>query len=408
MPGLQHFASCRRHLQYHRRPAQLPERAAHRGCGCPNLPGVQHNFSSRIFIELRADAFNTVQLEMRLQFWDVTFSRAHFLCIALLSAFGAYASSTFTNPLLHVGPDPWVIYDNGFYYYTNTTASNVTLWKTRDITDLRHAEKKIIWTPRPDKPYSQQVWAPELHKLGDTWYVYFTADDGKDANHRLYVLKDRSPDPFSDDWKIVGTVKGLQDHWSIDATVFDNHHDEYIVWSGWPGDAPGVQDLYIAKLKTPTKVKGKRVLISQPEYDWERFGNVNEGPEILSHDSKLFLIYSASGCWTDHYALGMLVASSDSNLLDPKSWTKIDHSVLSSSPEAHAFGTGHNTFFKSPDGTQDWILYHANPDPNQGCDGHRSPRAQPFTWNADGLPNFGTPVPVHQPVEKPSGTPEPQ
>lgn len=337
----------------------------------------------------------------------MTFRRALVLWLSVLGALGAHASSTFTNPLLDSGADPWVTYDNGFYYYTNTTGSNVTLWKTRDITDLRHAEKKVIWTPKLDRDYSQQVWAPELHKLNATWYVYFTADDGGDANHRLYVLRDLSPDPFSDDWKLAGTVKGLQSNWSIDPTVFEEHDHEYIVWSGWPGDAPGVQDLYIAELKTPTKVKGKRVLISQPKYDWERFGLVNEGPEILKHDSKLFLIYSASGCWTDHYALGMLVASADSDPLNPNSWTKIDHPVLSSSPEAHAFGTGHNTFFKSPDGTQDWILYHANPGPNEGCGGQRSPRAQPFSWTADGFPDFGAPVPVDQPIEKPSGTSEP-
>ncbi len=43
--------------------------------------------------------------------------------------------------------------------------------------------------------------------------------------------------------------------------------------------------------------------------------NVNEGPEILKHNNKLFLIYSASGCWTDTYALGMLSAGADADLM---------------------------------------------------------------------------------------------
>ena len=29
-------------------------------------------------------------------------------------------------------------------------------------------------------------------------------------------------------------------------------------------------------------------------------------------------------------------------------------------------------------------------------------RIQRFTWNADGTPNFGTPVPLGQPLEKPA------
>lgn len=336
----------------------------------------------------------------------MAFKTQRFLLL-VACVFQLYADSTFRNPLLHNGPDPWVIYDNGYYYYSNTTASNITLLKTRDITDLRHAQRKVIWTPPPGEPYSQQVWAPELHKLNGTWYMYFTADDGNNANHRLWVLEDKSPDPFSDSWQLLGPVKGLGSHWAIDPTVFENKNRPYIVWSGWPGNGPGVQDLYIAPLKTPSRA-GKAVLISTPQYDWERFGNINEGPEILKHDSKLFLIFSASGCWTDHYALGMLVASDDSNLLKAKSWKKIDHPMFSSSPEAHAYGTGHNTFFKSPDGTEDWILYHANPEPNEGCDNHRSPRAQPFKWTADGFPDFGTPVPIHEPIPKPSGTPNPQ
>ncbi len=321
-------------------------------------------------------------------------------------ALSTYASSTFTNPLLPSGPDPWVILNNGFYYYTNTTETNITLWKTRDITDLEHAQKRVIWRPPPNGPHLRDLWAPELHKLNGEWYVYFTADEGTNTIHRLWVLENISLDPFKGRWELKGLVQGLQDRWAIDPTVFQDRHREYLVWSGWAAKAPGVQDLYIAQLKTPWKVQGKRAVISRPQYSWERFGDINEAPEILKHDSKLFLVYSASGCWTDHYALGMLIASEGSNLLDPASWKKLDHPVFSSSPAAHAFGTGHNAFFKSPDGKQDWILYHANPKANEPCGNDRSPRAQPFTWTRDGLPDFGVAVPLNQPLLKPSGTPD--
>ncbi len=64
-------------------------------------------------------------------------------------------------------------------------------------------------------------------------------------------------------------------------------------------------------------IEGKRVRISSAVYDWEKHGdlndpynpphvNVNEGPQILKNKKKLFLIYSASGCWTENYSLGML------------------------------------------------------------------------------------------------------
>ena len=64
---------------------------------------------------------------------------------------------------------------------------------------------------------------------------------------------------------------------------------------------------------------------------------------------------------------------------------------------------GHNTFFKSPDGTEDWIIYHANSSASGACDMSRTPRIQKFTWNADGTPNFGEPVSTGADLAVPSG-----
>lgn len=206
------------------------------------------------------------------------------------------------------------------------------------------------------------------------------------------------------------------DKWAIDATAFENdapggRHQKYLLWSGWEGDNDGQQNIYIARLKNPWTVEGPRMMVSHPEYAWETVGdlpgrhvNVNEGPEILVHDGKVFLIYSASGCWTDRYELGEMEASAGADLMDPASWHKRDQPVFVEDPEHGAFGPGHNGFFTSPDGKQNWIVYHANPEAHEGCGNMRSPRAQPFTWNADGSPRFGVPTAVGEPMPKPSGT----
>jgi hypothetical protein len=73
---------------------------------------------------------------------------------------------------------------------------------------------------------------------------------------------------------------------------------------------------------------------------------------------------------------------------------------------SNAYGPGHNGFFKSPDGTEDWIIYHARNLPNGGDGNARNPRIQRFTWNTDGTPNFGEPVPINTPLKRPSGAPE--
>jgi len=100
----------------------------------------------------------------------------------------------------------------------------------------------------------------------------------------------------------------------------------------------------------------------------------------------------------------MLTATNDKDLLDPNSWTKSDHPVFKQSPENSVYAPGHNSFFKSPDGKEDWILYHANSRPGLGCGKDRSPRAQKFTWNKDGSPSFGIPVKEGAEMPMPSGT----
>jgi len=325
------------------------------------------------------------------------------LLTLLLVAALLHAQQTFTNPLLPSGADPWSIYKDGYYYYTNTTGHNITIWKAKSIAALAKAEKKVVWTPPKTGPYSRELWAPEIHFLQGKWYVYFAADSGNNVDHRLYVLENKSPNPLEGEWVLKGKLATPDDKWAIDGSIFENKGQLYLIWSGWEGDNNGQQNIYIAKMKNPWTTEGKRVLLSAPTYEWEKHGdindptgvthvNVNEGPEVLKHGNKLFLIYSVSGCWTDYYALGMSVTTDDKDLMDAASWTKHDQPVFKQSPANSVFAPGHNSFFKSPDGKEDWILYHANSKPGEGCGEHRSPRAQKFTWNADGTPNFGEPI----------------
>ncbi len=324
---------------------------------------------------------------------------------------------TFTNPVLPTGPDPWVEYKDGLYYYMNTTGTNLTVWRTRSMADLKSAEKKVVWTPPSSGPYSHDIWAPEIHFLSGKWYIYFAADAARNRTHRVWVVENPSPDPFQGEWTLKGKVSDASDKWAIDPSAFEDQGRLYVIWSGWEDDENGTQSIYIARMKNPWTVEGPRARISTPEYPWEKVGDVdqkiqpgdpphidvNEGPEILKHGDKIFLVYSGSACWTDYYALGILEATSGSDLMNPAAWKKWSKPVFQQSPEAGVYATGHNSFFKSPDGKQDWIIYHANSLPGQGCGAHRSPRIQLFTWNADGTPNFGVPVGSGIAIPRPSG-----
>ncbi len=326
-----------------------------------------------------------------------------FYGLLLLSvSLSAQTERTFANPLLPAGADPWTIYKDGFYYYTHTFGNRIVLWKTKSIADLKTAQQKTVFTPPPGTLYSKQVWAPELHHINNKWYLYFAADSGRNEDHRIWVLENSAKDPLQGEWVMKGKVADPSDKWAIDASVFRHRGQWYMVWSGWEGDTNGQQDIYIARLKNPWTIDGKRVRISSPTHVWERHGTlndpsnprhvaVNEGPQFLTHGNKVHLVFSASGCWTDNYALGVMSADANSNLLDSLSWTKHPEPVFQTSAENGVYAPGHNSFFTSPDGKEDWILYHANGAPGQGCGRNRSPRAQRFTWR-NGLPFFGEPI----------------
>ncbi|WP_354335701.1 glycoside hydrolase family 43 protein [Pedobacter sp. CG_S7] len=316
--------------------------------------------------------------------------------------------NTFTNPLLTSGPDPWVIQKNGFYYYMHTLGNRIVIYKTKTLSKLNNATKKIVYSASASGPDSRNIWAPELHFLNNKWYLYYTAGSSGDlATQRMFVLENSNEDPLQGAWVNKGQIKDDKaDFFAIDATVFSKDGTNYIIWSGHISKTDNTQRLFIAKLSLPWKMATSRVEIATPTYEWEKIGSpdVNEGPEILiSPKGKVFLLYSASGCWTDDYSLGMMSLKNKGNPMNPADWTKSSLPVFTKKPENGAYGPGHNGFFKSPDGKEDWIIYHANAEPDLKCNNERSPRMQKFTWNADGTPNFGEPVKINTPILNPSG-----
>ena len=318
------------------------------------------------------------------------------------------ADTTFTNPLLPSGADPWVIQNDTTYYYMNTLGDHLAIWPTGKMSALGGAQPVTIWLPPASGLYSKDIWAPELHLFDGKWYMYFAADDGNNANHRIYVLENDAADPLSASWTFKGKVSdSTADRWAIDASAFDYNGKRYLIWSGWADTVNVAQNIYIALLADPITIVGQRVLISSPTLSWEQQGtppSVNEGPEaLINPGGQLFITYSASGCWTDNYCLGLLTLRQGGDPLNPADWTKSPNPVFSTDGASGAYAPGHNGFFMSRDGTQSWLIYHANSTAGEGCGNARSPRMQPFTWNADGTPDFGLPAKIDSSMKVPAG-----
>ena len=320
---------------------------------------------------------------------------------------GVTADTTFKNPLLPSGPDPWVLQNDTTYYYMNTLGNRLAIWATGKMSALGRVQPVTVWTPPAAGPYSKDVWAPELHYFDGKWYLYFAADDGNNNNHHIYALENDGANPLSAAWVFKGEVTDSSNRWAIDASAFDYNGKRYLIWSGWQDTVNVEQDIYIAQLSDPVTVTGHRVLISAPTLPWERQGAppaVNEGPEALINPAgQLFLTYSASGCWTDGYCLGLLTLRPGGDPLNAADWTKSANPVFGTAGTSGAFAPGHNGFFTSRDGKQSWLIYHANSSALQGCGNARNPRMQGFGWNADGTPNFGVPAKIDSMMKVPGG-----
>lgn len=313
------------------------------------------------------------------------------------------ATGTFTNPILPSGPDPWITRSGRDYYYTNTQGDRITLWRTTDIADLAHAEQRTVWRPPADGANAHSIWAPELHRIHGAWYIYYsaTASGYKDDAHRgVFVLENDSADPMTGSWIDRGRINTA--HPGIDGTTFEEGGKRYFVYSPYVGS---VSMLAIARMESPWTLSAGEQLIARPDKPWERADGraILEGPEFLrGPKGDLFLTYSAGPCWSDDYALGLLHASPGADPLDPSAWSKSAKPVLAKAN--HVYATGHNGFFTSPDGTQNWIVFHANSQAGMKCTAKRAPHIQPFGWTSAGWPDFGKPIAEDTPIELPAGT----
>ncbi len=281
------------------------------------------------------------------------------------------------------GDDPYVVEHDGSYYYC-WSEGGVKVAKIKNLDNIVKSGGKQVFSSGGGY---HNVWAPELHYVDGSWYIYVAMCQGTTENsaHRMYVLKGTSQDP-TDPFRLVGKLTDPSDKWAIDGTVFKYKDELYTVWSGWEGDEDAQQNLYIAHMSDPCTIDSERVLISSPSKPYELVTtgpSVNEGPAVLVKDDRVIVAYSGNGSWTDDYLITAVYCDGD-DLLDASAWEKLDKPLLSKGNKT--YGPGHCSFTTARDGSL-WVIYHANIKSGSGWEG-RSVRIQPVTWK-DGLPYIG-------------------
>ncbi|GGS67807.1 glycoside hydrolase family 43 protein [Streptomyces cinerochromogenes] len=317
-----------------------------------------------------------------------------------LSASVSGKAAPYGNPLVLQRADPHITrHTDGHYYFTATVPEydRIVLRRARTLNGLSTAAESVIWRAHATGPMGAHIWAPELHRIGGKWYIYFASAPAEDVwAIRIWVLENSHADPFRGTWVERGQIRTAWETFSLDATTFKHRGTRYLVWAQHEPGMDNNTALWISEMADPWTLTGPQVRLSTPEYDWECVGyKVNEGPYVLQRNGRVFLTYSASA--TDwHYCVGLLTADAHGDLLDARSWSKSPVPVFTSNDTTKQYGPGHNCFTVAEDGRTDVLVYHARPykeitgDPLH--DPNRHTRIQKLGWKPDGTPDFGVPV----------------
>ena len=256
-----------------------------------------------------------------------------FTCAA--SAQEPAAPTTYRNPLIRGDlADPAVILHEGVYYlYATGQVDGDNGYRVYTSTNL------VDWKRGPVvfRPGERHMWAPDMWRdpSSGRFFLYYT------ANHTVGVAEGEGPlGPF--------TIRRKLFDGAIDAHLFrDDDGRLYLYVVQLPGFRITVQPM-----ANPTEPAGEPKVILQPESDWEtRAGRVTEGPWMIKHRGRYYLLYSGSGANTPDYAVGY--ATSDSPL---GPFTRAPHNPIVHRSDT-VFGPGHGCAIRDGAGRW-WHVYH--------------------------------------------------
>lgn len=307
----------------------------------------------------------------------------------------------YNKPWILQRADPYVYkHIDGTYYFTASIPAydGIVLRHSDTLAGLKDAEEVRVWQKHDKGIMSEHIWAPELHYLDGKWYIYYAGGDIDDVwAIRPYILECADQDPMTGNWVEKGKMTRAEEDefsfeaFSLDGTVFENRGKHYYIWAEKVGVGKQISNLYIAEMENPCKLKTVQVLLTTPDYDWERIGFwVNEGPAVIHHDGKIYMTYSASETGAA-YCLGMLSISEDADPLDPAMWKKERYPVLETNAEKGIYGPGHNSFTEDEQGNP-IMVYHARTEEkiegNPLYNPNRHAMLMKLTWGEDGRPVF--------------------
>lgn len=242
----------------------------------------------------------------------------------------------------------------GDTYYVYATTDNVKeasgepqVWMSKDFINWNNVEMTV---PR----VTENVWAPDITIGPDGKYYYYYASCQNGCS--IYGYVSSSP---TGPWTSLMSGNGpiIDPNFNtpvipLDANVFKDDDGSYWIyyctWAGGTGNGVGW-----AKFNTDMKTFSAKGIIPNAQLP-----NVFEAPYMLKRNGKYYMMYSIGDCHDASYSVGYSIGSSPNGTFTPGA----NSPILVSSNDGSVHGPGHHSVLL--ENSNYYIVYHRHDNPH--------------------------------------------
>lgn len=298
--------------------------------------------------------------------------------------------------------DPFILYDDvTARYYMYCTGGHYQCWSSDTMEEwIPHGDSYLV----TEKSFGTvNYWAPEVYKIGDTFYQVYSAARmiGDLKRHSIGIASSKSPTgPFID---LYDRPLYAPDYSVIDASLFfDDDGRIYLYYSrdcseNYVDGKRTSQSFGIEVKPDFSGTVGEAVLLATPTAPWELVSETpvwNEGPCVFKRAGIYYLLFTANYYASVHYAVGYATAKSP---LGP--FVKAAENPIVVGDGIYTSGTGHCNVTYSPDRSEMYMVYHSHADVTNTTNpvADRTPCVDKIVFDADGKMSVNGPFVAKQP-----------
>jgi GH43 family beta-xylosidase len=206
--------------------------------------------------------------------------------------------------------DAFVLTHGGHYYlFTSHGAGSALNLPVRVATTLGHWGPALDALPAlPSWTQGGLLWAPDVHRFGDDYVMYFTAPLELNGHRRMCIgdaVSSAATGPY-----MAAPTPFMCQTWmggSIDPRTFvDANGTPYLIWKSDNNAAAayGPARIWSQQLSGDGyHLLGQATQIFGPDVPWQ--ATIVEAPQMVLVRGVYYLFYSANGYWSENYAIGV-------------------------------------------------------------------------------------------------------